>query len=319
MAPRQVTVFGGSGFIGRHLVHRLAAAGCRVVAAVRRPEAADFLRPMGDVGQVVPLRCDVRDAAAVARALEGADAAVNLVGILFETRRRRFADLHGAAPGIIAGAVAARGLGAFVQVSAIGADPHAPSAYGRTKAQGEAAAREGFGGTTVMRPSVVFGPEDDFFNRFAALARVSPVLPLFGGGTNLFQPVYVCDVAEAIWQALSRRGARGRTFELGGPKVYSFHEIMALILAEIGRRRLLVPLPMAVADVIGLGGDVLAALGVTPPLTRDQARLLRTDNVVAEGAAGLAELGIRPTAAELILPTYLDRFRPAGRFGPVGS
>jgi uncharacterized protein YbjT (DUF2867 family) len=281
---------------------------------VRDPERAAFLKTMGDVGQVAPVFCDVTDPGLVARALAGADGAVNLVGVLYPSGRNSFARVHAAAPGIIAAAAAEAGVRALVHVSAIGADPAAASSYGRTKGEGEAAARAAFPGVTILRPSVVFGPEDDFFNRFAALARLSPFLPLFGGGTNRFQPVYVGDVAMAVERALARGDLRGQTFELGGPRVYTFAEIMELILAEIGRQRVLLPLPMKLADLIGWFGDIGAKLGLPPVLTRDQARLLRTDNVVT--GPGLAALGIESTAAEVVLPTYLDRFRATGRFKP---
>lgn len=312
MVPSQVTVFGASGFIGRHVVRRLAAAGARVVAAVRDTGAAAMLQPMGNVGQIMPLHCDVRDEALVARALQGSRAAVNLVGILYETRRNRFDDLHGAAPGIIARAATAAGIESLVHLSAIGAAPDADARYARSKAAGEAALREGFPAATVFRPSVVFGPEDAFFNRFAALARISPVVPLFGGGHNRFQPAYVADVAEAVFRALTTHGPRGGTFELGGPRVYTFRDLMALILRETGRDRVLMPLPFALADLIGIAGDIVAWFGLPPALTRDQARLLRVDNVVT--GDGFEALGIQPTAAEVIVPGYLDRFRATGRF-----
>lgn len=312
MGPGQVTVFGASGFVGRHLVKRLAADGVRIVAAVRDPEAAAFLKPMGDVGQIVPVACDVRDEALVARALAGSDAAVNLVGILYESGRNRFDAIHGEAPGIIARTAAAAGLRGLVHVSAIGADEGSDSAYARSKAAGEAALRAAFPDAVILRPSIVFGPEDDFFNRFAALARLTPFLPLFGGGRTRFQPVYVCDVAEAAARALVRADARGRTYELGGPRVATFRELMEEILKVTGRRRDLLSLPMGLADVIGFFGDLGACLGIPPQLTRDQARLLRHDNVAA--ADGLGALGIRPTAMEVVLPAYLDRFRRAGRY-----
>ena len=314
MAPKQVTVFGASGFIGRHVVRRLAALGARIVAAVRDPEGAAFLRTMGDVGQIAPLGCDVRNPGLVARALQGSDAAVNLVGILYETRRNRFAALHGEAPGIIGAAAKAAGIKALVHVSAVGADPVAASAYARSKGEGEAALCDAFPQAVILRPSLVFGPEDDFFNRFAALARLSPVLPLFGGGTNRFQPVYVCDVAEAVLRGLTQPDLRARTLDLGGPRIATFRELMEEILAVTGRRRGLLPLPMAAADMIGFLGDLGAWFGIPPMLTRDQALLLRSDNV-ARGD-GFAVLGIRPTAMEAVLPTYLDRFRRTGRFRP---
>lgn len=316
MMPGQVTVFGASGFLGRHVVRRLAGQGVRIVAAVRDAEAAAFLRPMGDVGQIVPFPCDVTREEMIRRALEGSDAAVNLVGILHESGRQRFQSLHAEAPARIAACLAETGRQAFVHVSALGADADSDSAYARSKAQGEAAACQALPETVILRPGIVFGPEDDFFNRFAALARLSPVLPLFGGGESRFQPVYVGDVAEAVLAGLRRPAFRGRCFELGGPAIYSFRSLMEMILAETGRRRLLLPLPFFLADVLGFFGDGLASLGLRPPITRDQARLLRRDTVVAEGAEGLAELSIAPSALELELPCYLDRFRPTGRFGP---
>ncbi len=312
MVPSQVTVFGGSGFIGRYVVRRLARAGCRVVAAVRDTERAAFLRPMGDVGQIAALRCDVRDPATVARALQGSDGAVNLVGILAEVGRARFQALQAEAPGTVARAAAAAGVRALVQISAVGAAPDSPSAYARTKAAGEAAARAAFPDAVVLRPSVVFGPEDGFFNRFAALLRLGPVFPLFGGGRNKFQPVYVGDVAEAVFAALTRPDLRGRTFELGGPRVYTMREVLELTLRETGRDRVLLPMPLAAGCALGMAGNVLARLGIAPPLTTDQVKLLRIDNVAA--GDGLAALGIRPTAVEAVVPTYLDRFRPTGRF-----
>jgi uncharacterized protein YbjT (DUF2867 family) len=312
MGPRQITVFGASGFIGRNVVRHLAAAGARIIAAERDPERAAFLKPMGDVGQVAPLFCDVTDPGLVARALDGSDGAVNLVGVLYPSGRNSFARVHAQAPGFIATAAADAGLKALVHVSAIGADPAAASTYARTKGEGEAAVRAAFPDAAILRPSVVFGPEDDFFNRFAALARLSPLLPLFGGGTNRFQPVYVGDVAAAIEAALMRPALRGQAFELGGPQIYTFAEIMELILAETGRRRGLLPLPMKLADLIGWFGDIGARLGLPPLLTRDQARLLRTDNVAS--GPGLEALGVSPTALDVVLPTYLDRFRATGRF-----
>lgn len=312
MFPSQVTVFGASGFIGRHVVRRLAQAGCRIVAAGRDTEAAGVLRPMGDVGQIAPLYCDVRDEARVARALQGSEAAVNLVGILAEVGRARFDAIHGAAPGTIARAARDAGVEALVHISALGASPDSPARYGRSKAAGEAAVREAFPSATIFRPSVVFGPDDSFFNRFAALLRLSPVFPLFGGGRNRFQPVYVGDVAEAAFRALRTPALRGRTFELGGPRVYTFREVLELILHEIERRRVLLPVPFGFARAFGTLGDVAARFGITPPLTSDQARLLAIDNVAA--GDGLEALGIRPTAAEAVLPTYLDRFRRTGRY-----
>ncbi|MFB3149301.1 MAG: complex I NDUFA9 subunit family protein [Alphaproteobacteria bacterium] len=315
MTPSMVTVFGGSGFLGRHLVQRLAATGARVTVAVRNPESALFLKPMGDVGQITPVGADVRDGPAVAAAVQGADWVVNLVGVLYETRRQSFSAIHAQGAERIAKAAKAAGAKRLVHVSAIGANRHSSAAYARSKAAGEAAVAAAYPAATILRPSIIFGPEDDFFNRFAAMARVSVALPLFGGGETRFQPVYVGDVAAAVVKALTDEGTAGTTYELGGPRVYSFRQLMTLMLAEIGRKRILLPLPFFVADAMGA---VLQSLplpfGMAPPLTGDQAKLLRYDNVVSGDAPGLADLGIVPTACEIILPTYLDRFRRHGRF-----
>lgn len=303
------TVFGGSGFIGRYVVKRLAEAGFIVRVAVRDPEAALFLKPMGGVGQVVPMACDVTKPALVAAAVAGAEVVVSLVGILFESRTNSFAATQAEAPGTIARAAAAAGVRRLVHVSALGADAASDSLYARSKAEGEQAVLAAFPAATILRPSLVFGPEDGFFNRFAAMAGLSPVLPLVGGGQTRFQPVYVGDVADAVMAALARDEAMGRTYELGGPKTYTFRELMEFILATIGRRRHLVPLPWGLAMLQGRLGEFLP----TPPITRDQVRLLRRDSVVAAGALGLAELGIAPHAIEAIVPSYLARYRQPGR------
>lgn len=312
MTLANVTVFGGSGFIGRYLVKRLAARGLRVRAAVRDPEAAAFLKPMGDVGQVVPVATNIRNAASVARAVDGADAVVNCVGILFEKGRQSFAAVHGAGAARIAEAAAAAGVERLVQVSAIGADADSTAAYARSKAAGEAAVLKAFPTATVLRPSVVFGPEDDFFNRFGMLATVLPGLPLIGGGETRFQPVYVGDVADAIMAVLDDGDTAGKTYELGGPRVYSFKELMQLVLEQTGRRRLLLPLPFAVAKVQAAFMQLLP----TPPLTMDQVELLKSDNVVADGAAGLRDLGITPTSVDAVVPSYLFRYRRGGKLAP---
>ncbi len=315
MAARRVTVFGGSGFVGRYLVRRLAARGDVVTVAVRDPEAAAFLKPMGDPGQIVPVQANIRDDASVAAALTGAEAVVNLVGILYESGSQAFEAVHRHGAARVAKLAKAAGATRFVQMSAIGADPSSPSVYGRTKAAGEVAAREQFPGASVVRPSIVFGPEDDFFNRFAALARLLPALPLYGGGRTRFQPVYVGDVAEAIVRILDDPETRGRTYELGGPREYTFKELMELLLAEIGRRRVLLPLPFFVADMQAFFLERLPK----PPLTRDQVNLLQRDNVVAESALALADLGITATGVEAILPTYMVRFRRRGQWSRIGA
>ncbi len=311
MAERVVTVFGGSGFIGRHLIGRLARQGWIVRVAVRRPSRAGFLKPVGDVGQITPIRAPIQDQIAVESAVAGADAVINLVGILYERRHQTFAAVHDRGAQTVADASAAAGVGRLVQVSALGADPHSTADYARSKGAGEAAVRTACPDAVILRPSVVFGPEDGFFNRFAEMARISPVLPLIGGGKTRFQTVYVGDVADAIAKTVSDPACAGRTYELGGPHVYTFKELMELLLRQIHRRRLLVPWPFAMAELQAIFFELLPV----PPLTRDQVRMLRHDNVVAEGALTLADLGIAPTAAEVILPTYLDRYRPSGRFG----
>lgn len=310
MATRVVTVFGGSGFIGRHLVRRLAKRGWVIRVAVRHPSRAQFLKPMGEVGQIAPLRARIEDPLSVQAALDGAQAAVNLVGILYERGRRTFAAVHARGAQHVAEAAAKVGAERMVQISAIGADRYAEAEYARSKAAGEAAVRTAFPTATVLRPSIVFGPEDEFFNRFAAMARLSPALPLIGGGRTRFQPVYVGDVAEAIARSLERPDAQGRIYELGGPKIYTFKELMEILLHEIHRRRLLVPLPFALAE---LQATFLECLPV-PPLTRDQVRLLQRDNVASPDMPGLGDLGIEATALEVIIPAYLDRYRPRGRF-----
>ncbi len=310
IAGRRIVVFGGSGFIGRYVVKRLASQGWVVRVAVRDPVAASFLKPMGNVGQIVIMKADLGDEAAVAAALDGAEAAINLVGILYERGRQRFASVHGEGAGRIARLAAVYGVRRLIHVSAIGAVADSPAIYARTKAAGEAAVQAAFPHATIIRPSVVFGPEDGFFNRFAAMAMLSPALPLIGGGRTRFQPVYVGDVAEAIVRALDDPAAQGQIFELGGPKVYTFRQLMQLLLAQIGRHRCLVNLPFALADI---QAAILEKLPV-PPLTRDQVRLLRRDNVVTPGAKGLGDLAIVPTAVEAIIPGYLEMYRRGGRF-----
>lgn len=313
-----VTVFGGSGFVGAHVVRALAKRGWRVRVAVRRPALAGNLRPMGAVGQIQLLRCDVRSAAAVEAALEGATAVVNLVGVLHQTPGGSFQAMHVEASRTIAEAAAARGIRDLVQVSAVGADPDSRSKYARTKGDAEAAVRRAVPTSVVVRPSIVFGPEDDFFNRFAALAGIAPALPLPGGGKTRFQPVFVGDVAEAVARTLGSASARGQTFELGGPAVYTFRELMQIVMRETGRRRPLIPLPWSVAGLIGLVGDLQSAIlpFIAPPLTSDQVLLLRSDNVCAPKSKGLDDLGVQPAAVEAVVPTYLWRFRKGGQFAP---
>jgi NADH dehydrogenase len=305
MRNRLITIFGGTGFIGGHLVRRLAARGARLWVVSRNPAHGARLQPMGNVGQIVVERADLGSEAALGRMLDGAFAVINLIGILYETRRQTFPAIHAELPGRIARVAAAAGVERLVQVSAIGADLEAASAYARSKAEGERAVRAAFPRATILRPSIVVGPSDGFFNRFAAMARLLPALPLIGGGRTRFQPVYVGDVADAIVAALERDDAPGRTYELGGPQVYSFAELMRYMLEVIGRRRLLVPVSFELASLQAR----LLELAPVPPLTRDQVELLKVDNVVAAGAATLGDLGLAPTPIELVVPGYLARYR----------
>jgi len=309
MPTRSVaTVFGGSGFIGRYIVKRLAAAGYVVRVAGRDPEAAMELRPMGAVGQIVPLYAPLTRPADVARAVADADAVVNCVGILAETRPGDFNRIHAEGAGIVARQAAASGTRHLVQVSALGADAASDSLYASSKARGEQAVLAEFPSATILRPALVFGPEDQFFNRFAAMTQWLPfVLPVVSGGTR-FQPVYVGDVADAAMAALAREDARGQTYELAGPEVFTFRELMAWILRQTGRERRLVDVPAGLARV---QASILERLPGRL-LTRDQLKLLGRDNI-ASGAAGLRALGIGPTAMELVVPSYLERFRRGGR------
>lgn len=320
VAPGLVTVFGGSGFVGSQVVQALARRGWRVRIACRRPDRAWKLQTSGSVGQLQAVRCDINRPDEVAAALQGADAAVNLVGILYESGRRSFHAVHVEGSRNIAEACAAGGVGRLVQISAIGANPESRSDYALSKAAAEMAVREVKPDAVIIRPSIVFGAGDDFLNRFAALASMAPALPLIGGGQTRFQPVYVADVAEAIARAVAAPEAAGRTFELGGPAVMTFEDVLKLIRRETYRRFGLIPLPFFVARAIGSVAQLSAFVGIPPVLTRDQVVLLESDNVVAEGAEGLADLGIEPTGIEAIAPSYLWRYRRGGQFAdaPTG-
>ena len=310
-----VTVFGGTGFVGKYAVRALARAGWRIRVAARNPLRAPELRVMGEVGQIECVYADLKDRASVQRALEGATAVVNLVAVLFESGGQTFDALQAKGAASVAQAAAACGITRFVQVSAIGADAASASAYARAKAEGEAAVRAAIPSAVILRPSIVFGPEDQFFNRFAAMAAISPVLPVVGAKTR-FQPVYVGDVGQAVAASLALEAAAGRTFELGGPKVHSFAELMELMLSVIQRRRALLAIPFGLAGMIGAVGDLQASLGMPPQVTTDQVRLLQVDNIATEGSDGLSALGLEPTALEAILPAYLWRFREGGQFAP---
>jgi uncharacterized protein YbjT (DUF2867 family) len=308
MKIRRTAVLGGSGFIGRYVVQRLAARGDVIPVGCRHAEEAKFLKPLGNVGQIATLNLAIGDEQLLPAFLAGNDALVNCVGILRESGSQTFERVHHIGPARLARLAREAGIERFVHISAIGADPRSPSVYARTKAAGEAAVRDAFPTVTILRPSVVFGPEDQFFNRFAAMATVSPVLPVIGGGQTRFQPVYVGDVADALLKCLDDPATAGRTYELGGPKVYTFRELIELLLSEIRRKRLVVDLPFGLAAFEARLMSILP----TPPLTPDQVELLKRDNVVSSGAMTLAALGITPTAVEGILPTYLDRFRRGG-------
>lgn len=315
MRNRLFTIFGGTGFIGRYVVERLADRGARILVISRSPNShGQHLQPLGAVDQIVVQRVDLSSEPALRRAVAGAAGVINLIGILHETRRQPFAEVQGALPGRIAAAAHAEGVPRIVQISAIGADAGSASAYARSKAEGEIRMRETFADATILRPSIVIGPEDSFFNRFAALARVLPALPLIGGGTTRFQPVYVGDVAQAVIAALERDDCQGRTYELGGPQTYTFAELIRYMLQVVGRRRLLIDVPFGLARFEARFLELLPA----PPLTRDQVELLKRDNIVAPGTPGLEALGITPTPIELIVPQYLARHRAepvrAGRY-----
>ncbi|HZS62948.1 MAG TPA: complex I NDUFA9 subunit family protein [Xanthobacteraceae bacterium] len=308
-----VIVFGGSGFVGRHVVRALAKRGYRIRVAVRRPELAGHLQPLGRVGQIHAVQANVRHPGSVEAALRDADAAVNLVGVLFQRGRQRFEAVHTGGAAAVAQAAAAAGL-PLVHVSALGADENSPSLYARSKAAGEKAVLTAKPDATILRPSVMFGPEDTFFNRFAAMARLSPVLPLIGGGLTRFQPVFVGDTALAVAAALDGQTKPGTIYELGGPEIRTFKELMQYMLGVIGRRRLLLPIPFPLATAMAGFTGLLPK----PPLTADQVELLKRDNIVsaealAEGRT-LAALGIDPVAMEVVVPSYLWRYRKAGQF-----
>ncbi len=314
-----VTVFGGSGFVGRNVVRALCKRDYRIRVAVRRPELAGHLQPLGRVGQIHAVQANLRYPASIVAAMRDSHVAINLVGILAEGGAQRFDAVQAAGAGAVAKASAAIGA-RMVHVSAIGADENSPSRYARSKAAGEKAVLSAVPSATILRPSVVFGPEDQFTNRFAALAMMSPALPLIGGGATKLQPVYVGDVAAAVAEAVDGNAKAGATYELGGPEVLTMREVMEIILATIGRRRMLVSLPFGLAKLQAL----LLQFAPGPlKLTPDQVALLRSDNVVSEPAkaAGLTleGLGIAPDSLEAIAPQYLWRFRKAGQFAHNGT
>lgn len=314
-----VTIFGGAGFVGRYVARRMAKEGWRVRVAVRRPNDALFVKPYGVVGQVEPVACNIRNEASVRAALKGADAVVNCVGILNGSGKNTFAAVQADGPGLIARIASEEGVAQLVHVSAIGADSASDSDYARTKGEGEANVLAAFPNAVILRPSIIFGNEDGFFNRFAGMSRLGPILPVVGAATR-FQPVYVDDVAQAAVKAVLGQAAPG-VYELGGPDVKSFRGLMEDMLAVIQRRRLVLNIPFFFARIMAGGFDFLQAvtLGLIPNalITRDQVRNLARDNVVAPGAKGLADLGIAPTAYSSVLPEYLWRFRPSGQFAAI--
>ncbi|RWB01066.1 MAG: complex I NDUFA9 subunit family protein [Mesorhizobium sp.] len=311
--PKLVVVFGGSGFVGRHVVRALARRGYRIRVACRRPDLAGHLQPLGNVGQVQPVQANIRVRWSVDRAVQGADHVVNLVAILHESGRQKFTPVHEFGARAIAEAARAVGAG-LTHISALGADLNAQSEYARTKALGEKAVLETIEDAVILRPSINFGPEDSFFNRFASMARYSPVLPLIGGGRTKFQPVYVGDVAEAVARSVDGKVQGGRIYELGGPQVLTFKQCMQEMLAMIDRKRFLVSVPWWVAN---MQASILGLLP-NPLLTKDQVLQLRGDNIVSESAIRenrtLAGLDIQPQSIGSILPSYLWRYRPAGQF-----
>lgn len=314
-----VTIYGGSGFVGRYIARRMAKEGWRVRVAVRRPNEALFVKPYGVVGQVEPVLCNIRDDASVRAVMTGADAVVNCVGILAKSGKNTFDSVQAEGAARIARIAAAEGVATLVHLSAIGADANSDSDYARTKAEGEAAILAAFPSAVILRPSIIFGQEDGFFNRFAGMARMAPVLPVVGANTR-FQPVYVDDVARAAVKGVTGEAAPG-VYELGGPDVDTFAGLMKRMLGVIRRRRLVLNVPFFAASIMGGVFDALQAvtLGLFQNglITRDQVRNLKRDNVVASGAKGLADLGITPTALDAVLPEYLWRYRPSGQYAAI--
>lgn len=313
-----VTIFGGSGFVGRYIARRMAQNGWRVRVAVRNTNEAMFVRTYGAVGQVEPVFCNIRDDASVAAVTQGADAVVNCVGVLAELRKNTFAAVQAEGATRIARVAAAMGVARMVQLSAIGASDTSASAYARTKAAGEQGVLDHMPDAMILRPSIIFGAEDEFFNRFAGMTRFGPVLPVIGADTR-FQPVYVDDVAAAAVKGVLGE-VPGGIYELGGPDVATFRELMQTMLAVVRRRRMILNMPFWAARIMAGGFNILrvVSLGlVTPPVTRDQVANLAVDNVVSDGAKGFVDLGITPTAMMAVLPDYLWRFRPSGQYDAI--
>lgn len=316
---KMVTIYGGSGFVGRYIARRMAAEGWRVRVAVRRPNEAMHVKTYGVVGQVEPILCNIRDDASVAMAMKGADAVVNCVGVLNELGKNTFDAVQAEGAGRVARLAAAEGIERMVHISAIGADADSGSEYAQSKAEGEAAVLEQMRGAMILRPSVIFGTEDQFFNRFAGMTRFGPFLPIVGAGTR-FQPVFVDDVARAAVKGVLGE-VEGGVYELGGPEVMSLRELMQVMLGVIHRRRVILGVPMFVArimaGVLDIAKFVSFQLFPNNILTRDQVRNLGCDNVVVEGAKGFGDLGIEPATMESVLPDYLWKFRPSGQYDAI--
>lgn len=309
MAQRLVTVFGGSGFVGKTLVERLAKSGVRIRVAVRHPNSALYLKPLGDVGQIQVVQANVRNESSVRAAIQGADAVVNLVGILSQSGAQKFAALHTVGAALVAKLSAEMGVENLVHLSAIGADSESEANYARTKGEGEEAVRHYFKDATILRPSVIFGPDDGLFNRFAQAASLLPIMPVFSGDCK-FQPIYVGDVVQGILKALEENDMKGQTYELGGAKTFSLRELMALAAREAHQKVTFMDVPEFIAPF------QVFFLGLLPnaPITLDQLKMLKKDNVVSEDSKGLSDLGITPTPVEAILPSYLHHYRPKGQF-----
>lgn len=316
--PKLITVFGGSGFVGRHVVRELAAKGYAVRVAVRRPDLAGFLQPLGNVGQIQLVQANLRFPDSVEAAVKGADTVINLVGILAESGRQKFDAVQAEGAKVVA--VAAKNNDAhLIHMSAIGADKDSASSYGETKAKGEVAVKRIVKDAIIMRPSIIFGPEDDFFNRFGAMSRIAPALPLIGGGQTKFQPIYVGDIAKAIVSAVEGGCEKGETYELGGPQIFSFRECLEILLKQTCRNKPLVNIPWFLA------GMMAKAIGWLPgaPITSDQLEMLKSDNIVSDQAQKqkrtLEALGIQPTPMAAILPSYLVQYRPSGQFTKIAD
>jgi NADH dehydrogenase len=316
---RLVTIFGGSGFVGRSVVRAVARRGWRIRIAMRKPHLGYTLRPLADVGQLEIVFADFRQPESLAGAVDGAQGVINLVGVLHEGGGQSFRQLQAEGARRVAQLSAERGIERFVQMSALGAAADSRSEYARTKAQGEDAVRSAVPSAAILRPSIIFGPDDSFFNRFAEMvAGPLPALPLVGGGLTRFQPAYVGDVGQAAAVALSDPALGGRTYELGGPETYTFRQLLELVLKETGRDKPLVPLPWGVASAIGSVGQMMGKiLPIAPPLTADQVELLRDDNVASGREPGFEALGLSPTAVEAVVPQYLWRFRKGGQFADI--